>query len=74
MFNFLCFIKDGETVALLTDGGYNVTFRNSDRRTSINASTPASTDSEQRRYSVSRCVHNEKRIGALYNDTIQYVD
>lgn len=62
MFNFLCFIKDGETVALLTDGGYNVTFRNSDRRTSVIATV--SVDEERQRRTTMRHVHNDLKIGA----------
>lgn len=65
MFNFLVMMKEGETVALLCDGGYNVTFMNSDRRTSVRGTV--SVDDERQRLSVCRHVHNEKHVGAAAN-------
>lgn len=76
MFNFLCFIKDGETVALLcgdeSNTGYNVTFLASDRRTSVLCHT--SVGEEHKRLSVARHSHNEKHIGAFSNDVVCYND
>lgn len=69
MFNFLVMRKEGETVALLTDGGYNVTFFNSDRRTSVRSTV--SVDDERQRISMCRHIHNEKKIGAA---SIQFDD
>lgn len=73
MFNFLVMMKEGETVALLTDGGYNVTFLNSDRRTSVRSTV--SVDDERQRISVCRHVHNEKHVGAaaIQFDDIAYI-
>lgn len=73
MFNFLVMMKEGETVALLTDCGYNVTFRNNERRTSI-ISTVSAGD-EHQRLNVCHHIHNEKHIGAaaIQFDGIAYI-
>lgn len=73
MFNFLVVMKEGETVALLTDGGYSVTFMNSERRTSVRSAV--SVDDERQRLSVCRHIHNEKHIGAAANqfDGVAYL-
>lgn len=73
MFNFLVMMKEGETVALLTDGGYNVTFMNSERRTSVRGTV--SVDDDSQRVSVCRHIHNEKHIGAAANqfDGVAYI-
>lgn len=72
MFNFLCFIKDGETTALLTDGGYNVTFRASERRSLVLCHVTVG--EEHMRLSACRHTHNEKHVGAWANDVIAYND
>lgn len=77
MFNFLCFIKEGQTVALLTgDGepgtGYNVTFLASDRRTSVLCHTTVG--DEHKRLSVCRHSHKDDYIGAFSNDVVCYND
>lgn len=74
MFNFLVMMQEGETVALLTDGGYNVTFLSDDRRTSIRGTV--SVDDERQRISVCRHIHNEKHICAAASqfDGVAYIN
>lgn len=73
MFNFLVMMQEGETVALLADGCYNVTFLNSERRTCVRGTV--SVDDEHQRISVCRHIHNEKHIGAAANqfDGVAYI-
>lgn len=73
MFNFLVMMKEGQTVALLTDGGYNVTFMNSDRRTSVRGTV--SVDDERQRVSVCRHIHHDTYVGpaAIQFDDVAYI-
>lgn len=73
MFNFLVMMKEGETTALLSDGGYNVTFLSSERRTCIRSTV--SVGDEHQRISVCRQVHNEKHVGAAASqfDGVAYI-
>jgi hypothetical protein len=77
MFNFLCLIKEGETVALLCgDGapgsGYTTTFLASERRTAVVCHT--SVGDEHKRLSVCRHIHKDEHIGALSRDLVCYND
>lgn len=74
MFNFLVMMQEGKTVALLTGGGYNVTFVNTDRNTTVRSSVSAVED--DMRLSVCKHVHSDLKVGAASQqfDGVTYIN